>query len=129
MSDLVKHVRLHELPSKNPARARFSLKNPYGYLISHYTPEDGRYDLIDLEVERRQRGRGIGKLLLREADVHARMLQARVMTASIISRECLDAMTSVYGEEHIQVRDVGQYQPEDETDIYTTNATLYRRLD
>lgn len=121
-------VRLQEVSPLHPSQLAFMFKHRYGYLSSLYTPEDGRYLIDDIEVERRERSQGIGKLLLRHAEQHAQILQSRVIVATIISRECIDAMSTVFGTEHVEVRDAGEYGGDGDEHLYDASAILYKRL-
>jgi hypothetical protein len=48
-------------------------------------------------------------MLLHTAKDHAQDIGAKAIVAAIISRECLDAMESVFGEEAINVETRGDY--------------------
>ena len=45
---------------------------------------------------------------------HAAAVGAKRIVASIVSRECLDAMASVFGMENITVEEEGTYHPVEE---------------
>ena len=66
---------------------------------------------------------GYGKELLHRAADHAASLGATAIDASIVSRESLDTMKSVFGEEFIDIESVGPYG--DKKQKYTRAQLLY----
>lgn len=88
------------------------------------------YTINDLDVERAYRRQGLGKLLAGLALEHARELKADIVMAGIISRECLDVMTDVFGADSVDVRNSGDYAPpgRDENFDYPTSAALFYDL-
>jgi hypothetical protein len=103
-----------------------------GTLTSAFRENERLYKISNLEVsDRGERRRGVGKGLLRVALGHAESLEARTVLAIIISRECLDAMEAVFGEDSIEVLDRGGYAPEghDQCLESPTRALLWKQLD
>ena len=88
----------------------YRISTELGGIDAVYHPKELRYTIANIDVYSHRR-RGVGKELLRVSQSHARELGARVIFAAIISRECLDAMTSVFGEEFIYTSQVGTYAP------------------
>lgn len=83
--------------------------------------------MTDLQVTRQRRG--IGKLLLQSGLEHAAEVQADYIESMIISRECLQAMRSVFGHERLTVEREGKYNSEIISDADVTSAHLYYPLD
>lgn len=107
----------------------FEHLGPNGHLTCVYRENIGQYTLADIEVEERHREKGLGKLLLKSSLEHARQIKANYLVSMIVSRECLDAMTSVFGAENIQVEQKGKYIDDIETEDDATSALLYYELD
>ena len=101
----------------------YDLSNDYGYIDAIYSP-DGIYQISSIVVSSRRKGHG--QNLLRKSEEHARELGARKIGAVIISRECLEAMTRVFGEDSLTVLQRGEFTPEghDYNTISPTQALL-----
>lgn len=96
-----------------------------GAIDAVYHTADRRYAIANFDVVANARRRGIGKELLRASKQHACELGARIIFAAIISRECLDAMQTVFGEENVYVGELGDYAPEGaDTGAKPTSAVL-----
>lgn len=87
----------------------YHLVTEKGGVEAVYHTDERRYTIANFDVDVKARRRGIGKELLRASQTHARELGAKVVFAVIISRECLDAMRSVFGEESVFVAEEGGY--------------------
>ncbi len=101
---------------------RFELSTPHGWLETTLHKDTGRYLLENLQVTRQRQG--IGKFLLQSSIEHAEMLRADYIEGFIISRECLDAMTTVFGKQYIEIAQVGAYQDAVYSDEDATSAHL-----
>lgn len=84
--------------------------------------------LSDFFVDPEYRRRGIGKALVTQALRIAENEDAASVAAAIVSRECLDVMRSVFGEDALRVTLEGEYSPPGE-DLYGTSASLDYRLE
>lgn len=80
-----------------------------GYLTASYNEAIGIFLIADIKVDRLSRRQGIGKQLLRQALGEAQKVQAKAVVASIVSRECLEAMQVVFGEESLTIDSIGPY--------------------
>lgn len=88
----------------------FVISSELGYLAGSFDPPTGYFYISDLEVRPvKARGHGVGKKLLEASKEEARRAGAKYMWAIIMSREALDAMTSVFGDESVRVDRVGEY--------------------
>jgi GNAT superfamily N-acetyltransferase len=94
----------------------FEIIHEHGSCSFMTDPATGQLDIEWLEVdegdlthENNYRRRGIGKNMLRYTLDVARDIGARTITATIISRESLSAMTRVFGEDSIRVKKLGRY--------------------
>lgn len=90
-----------------------------------FDPNTRWFGIANFDVEKEHRRRGIGKTLLREALNFANDLDARLIHAAIISREYLDAMTQVFGEETINVAELGGYEDDPQPNKSTRASLLY----
>ena len=95
-------------PGKGPYQNFRFLAHQAGMTTVFY-PDSRIYSIFMLLAEPDARKHDLGKRLLHLAWDHALQLEATTMLASIISRECLEAMTSVFGEEHLDVRLKGSF--------------------
>ena len=82
-----------------------------GYLLAHYRPKTDTYAIDDFEVSLGQRRKGVGAQLLKSAKMTAESIGASRVTATIISKECLSAMSRVFGAQNISVRREGEFAP------------------
>lgn len=90
-------------------------------------PEDESIELEDAEVDPDYRNRGILKEMLRHSVVVARELGVSAISGAIVSREALDAVRAVFGEEHVTVTREGEYGelPDYDTDDDDRYASAY----
>jgi|GEM_PF-3590601 len=112
-------------------RSIYHLSSEQGAIEATFHPEWQSYMIANFDVHPDYRGQGIGKLLLRASLEHAQELGARHIIAGIISRECLDAMRRVFGDESISVAHVGEYCPKGQLEVaheHRTDAYLYHHL-
>lgn len=79
------------------------------YLQADFDTTSGEFRIHWLNVDEQKRGRGIGKRLLELARQEAQTNNAKYVLSDIATRECLDAMTTVFGAEHITVAVPGEY--------------------
>jgi hypothetical protein len=91
--------------------------HPHGAAYLSLDKRSGWLTITDLDVDRLHRGNGIGQNLLRFSKELAGQLDARLIIMSIISRESLDAVTAVFGEEYITVNQRGEYMRPDSDEI------------
>ncbi len=105
----------------------YELESAAGKIDAVYHTDEMRYTIANFDVDSDKRRQGIGKHLLKASQEHARELGAKVIFSAIISRECLDAMTRVFGEESVLVAEVGEYASNDgsESPATTTAAILH----
>lgn len=105
----------------------YALSTAHGWLETVYRRQIRQYTLANIEVTKQRES--IGKFLMESGLQHARRLKASYVVGLIISRECLDAMTHVFGEENIQVNERGKYASEIHSDKDTTSAMLYYEIE
>jgi GNAT superfamily N-acetyltransferase len=107
-------------------RMVYEFETTHGMLDSVLDPAIGWLGIANIDVERGHRRQGIGKALLRAALEFAQEQDVRYVHAAIISRECLDAMVSVFGEDALQIKNTGSYEEEGSADsISMTQASLW----
>lgn len=106
--------------SHNNGADIYRITTEAGAIDAVHHPSEMRYTIANFDVYL-QRRRGIGKELLRASRNHAKTLGAKVIFAAIISRECLDAMKAVFGEDAVHVSELGDYASEGED--YSQNPT------
>lgn len=87
----------------------YIVEHPHGYVSFLLERETGLVEIDDGWVDPDFTRRGIMKNMLRYTTQVAHEIGGRVLSASIVSREGLDAMRSVFGEEHITVNREGNY--------------------
>lgn len=102
----------------------FELSTEHGYLDATLHAITGWFGIAGISVEVDYRGRGIAKTLLRQALYVAETQDARLIYAAAISRESIDAMRSVFGDEAVQIDEIGTYTPPGEPDRYDASAYL-----
>jgi ribosomal protein S18 acetylase RimI-like enzyme len=85
-----------------------------GTLEAVFLPDERRYDICDISVVDEYMGLGIAKAMLRIARQQAISLGAKSIGAAIVSREALDAIRSVFGEDSLDVRAEGSYMTTEE---------------
>lgn len=107
----------------------FEHLSPSGHVTCVYREKIGQYTIAEIEVEEKYRRQGMGKMLLRSSLEHAKQIKASYLVSFIISRECLDAMTSVFGVENVQITQAGRYGDDVVTEEDATSAMLYYELD
>ncbi|HSW36764.1 MAG TPA: GNAT family N-acetyltransferase [Candidatus Saccharimonadales bacterium] len=109
------------------------INGEHGYLNGSYDPPSRLFYIGDLFVTPKVRRQGMGKRLLEAARQEAVKKGARLIASVITKREQLDAMTSVFGEESIEVKQLGQYENPnpDASDLPTsqTSAVLSYKID
>jgi len=110
-------------------RRIFAITTKHGSLDATFRPEIAWFCIANVDVERRFRGRGTAKMLLEQSIKTAKENEAALMYSAITSRECLDAMTTVFGLEAIKVTEQGTYTPDGEVDRHDTSAALWLILD
>ena len=100
------------LPTGNPIDmyANHHIRSEQGTLSARHSYEDNVYDIRMFSVYEAYQRQGYGKELLRLAYQHARVLGAAAISASnIITRESIDALTSVFGGSDIDIESLGNY--------------------
>ena len=107
----------------------YLLTTKYGGIDALYNKDTKHYTIANFDVDRSARREGIGKNLLDTSKIHARELGAEIIKAAIISRECLDAMSAIFGEDSIIIDQKGEYAPigQDISDT-PTSAMLWHEL-
>ena len=104
----------------------YTFTTEHGFLDASHQPTVGWFGIANVDVEPPFRRRGIGKALISCA--FERALDAKMIYAAILSRECLDAMASVFGQEAVSIQELGSYTPADQPDNYNTHASLFLEL-
>lgn len=100
----------------------FHITTEHGAIEVIYRENIGQYMIANFDVGKPRQG--IGKELLRASLRHAQELKASYMVAAIISRECLQSMMSIFGEEAVEVYEPGSYG-----ESGTTSAALFYHLE
>lgn len=80
-----------------------------GEAKTYIEPQNNRLHIDSIKVNSRLRNQGIGKAILRSVKELAYETGVDIVTAQITSRESLDSMTSVFGEDSIHIRKRGDY--------------------
>ncbi len=106
----------------------YDLTYPHGLLQASYDQTPRWFCIANIDVEEDFRRQGIGKLLLRRSVSLAEEVGAQLIYAAIVSRESLDMMTSVFGEEAVKIRQVGSYAPHADNPEDKTGAMLWYEL-
>lgn len=91
------------------SRIFLDIATPYGETNSIVVPSESRMTIACFDVRREFRCQGIGKALLRKTRDEALRRDVHLIIASIISRECIDAMVSVFGPEAVHIAPMGTY--------------------
>jgi GNAT superfamily N-acetyltransferase len=99
-----------------------------GSLDATYNQINRWFGIANIDVDVEFRRQGIGKLLLRSALATAQEVDARFIHAAIISRECLDAMESVFGLDALVIQERGMYEYADGTRGIGANAALWYEI-
>ena len=97
-------------------------------MTAGFLPEIGRFVTGNLDVQPEYRRIGIATALLNTALAEARTVGASSFFSLIISRECLDLETAVFGDEAITIRELGTYKPDGEPERFDTRASLLLEL-
>jgi hypothetical protein len=101
------------------------IESTQGYLKSSHRFCDNTYEIHDYYVYGVYRGQGFGKELLHVALEQAKVLGARAVTASnIITRESVDAISSVFGSDNLTIEVLGEYAPEGEEPRNSAKASM-----
>jgi GNAT superfamily N-acetyltransferase len=112
-------------------RRLVEIVHEHGSAIVSYDIKSKRFLINTLDVEAGYRRQGIGKNMLAYSKDIATKMGAQIVSALIISRESLDAMTAVFGEEAIDIESAGRYELPDtdapaRPDEHTVATLLYR---
>lgn len=106
----------------------YRIEADHGAIDAVHNKNTGIYTISNFDVDPGFRRHGLGKAMLRFALEEARQRQARVIVASIISQQSLDAMRSVFGDNSVMVHDETNYSEEDPDEIVPANAVLWYPL-
>lgn len=106
----------------------FTLQTDHGQLLATYEPLIGMFSISRVDVEPDSRRRGIAKALLSTALHVAEECEAQEIFASITSRESINAITSVFGEDSVHVMNLGTYAPETKPGYHDASAVLLHKL-
>lgn len=87
----------------------FSYGHGIGEARAYISPQTSRLNIDTIKVHHRARNQGIGKAILRSIKNLAHETDIHIVTATIISRESIDSMTSVFGEDAVVIRKRGEY--------------------
>src|SRR5262249_28742427 len=102
----------------------YFLTSEAGLLIASYRGRTREFFIFGIDVNSEQRGQGEGKRLLSAALEVARQIGALSITSSVTSRECLAAMSKVFGQNALEVVTEGTFTPSGEECRYDTLAFL-----
>jgi len=80
--------------------------------------------IANVDVKPQYRRQGLAKIMLLEAVNLAEGLDATLIYSAIISRECLEAMESVFEQDAIRIVNRGTYTLPGERERYDANAIL-----
>lgn len=119
--------RRYVSPDETMRYPEIVFSHEYGHATTHFDTDANSVRIDWIEVARTERRRGVGKTMLRAIDALAKELEVQTITATIISRESLEAMRHVFGDENLRVRQQGDFVPMGFTssdDIHRTSATL-----
>lgn len=97
----------------------------HGSLNAVFDPRSGLFGISNVDVDGNFRRRGLGKAMIQEAYDFAQSIGAGCIYSAITSRECLDAMRSVFGDDVISVSREGTYGVEGEKDHRDAGAFLW----
>ncbi|QHN42942.1 GNAT family N-acetyltransferase [Candidatus Mycosynbacter amalyticus] len=111
MTNLESRVSI-SLPNRLADTELYDITSAHGSIAAIYRSTGGFYQIADFEVHADSRGLGHGKELLHSAALHARELGARTVYAAIISRECYEVMKREFGEESLEVLEMGDPTPD-----------------
>jgi GNAT superfamily N-acetyltransferase len=103
-----KSIIVSETPEK--LGIKYEFQTEHGYLDASYDLSTNHFGIKMVHVESSHQRQGIGKELLQAALQQARQTDARYIVGLVISRECLDAMQAVFGEEALIVKSLGFYE-------------------
>lgn len=117
----------------DPARdlSIYDVRSDTGLIVAIYRATTGIYLINDFDVfNPDDRGKGYGRELLNASYQHARTTGARAIMAHIISRECLESMRRVFGDETLRVSQEGGFAPAgtDTNRSDPTRAVLWKPL-
>jgi len=98
---------------------QFDIAVEHGELNAMLFPASASYErrtlnILSIETDPKFTQRGIGKLLLRTSLELAHERQADEITSFMITRECIHAMRSVFGDEAMTIEQLGTFGDEDE---------------
>lgn len=110
-------------------RIVYTITTQHGSLDATFRPNVEWFCVANVDVERAHRRQGIAKLLLQVALEKARQDGAKLVYSAVTSRECLEAMKTVFGEEAISIEREGTYTPKGEPERHDTAAYLGLYLD
>lgn len=91
--------------------SRIDFSHDQGRTRAYFNTDSNLMHIEDVEVDREARSRGIGAAMLRAVRDLSKELGADEVTATIVSRECLQAMRHVFGSESVRVRIEGDFKP------------------
>ena len=103
---------------------------PEGDLVgSYYAAWEHRFLICSVDVYRfENRRQGIGRLLVETARDEAQRIGARIIWSVLTSREAVDLMTSVFGQDAVAIERLGEYQSAGRGFITGTSASLFYRM-
>lgn len=104
-------------------RETYAISTVGGRAVTIFSLDNRFYSISDLQVDGAARRKGIGGNLTHTALQHAKQIGADAVMAAITSRECFDVMIRVFGEEAVEVYELGDYAPEGR-DSHPTDVTM-----
>lgn len=131
MNSLPTGNQLHPAPEVkwSPCERYVEIGNNGNFLIGSHDPDFNHFLIADIWVKPSMRENGIGKELVRMAQTEALRLGISKIVASIISRESLDVMISVFGENAVNIEQLGNYIKPREGDISVADDRTVAFLD
>lgn len=105
----------------------YAFDTDHGSMLTTFRTIPRMYYIVLLGVDQGHQRRGIGKSLLRAGLAHAEELDASRIHSKIVSRECLDAMRSVFSDA-VTVEQLGDYRDKEDYPKHATSATLHYEL-
>ena len=89
-------------------RYKFTSDESEASMLVHFDPDSKEFKIQGISGDRKHRG--MGRELLRTSIIEAGKVKASKILATIVTRECLEAMIDIFGEDSVEVHRVGEYK-------------------
>lgn len=109
-------------------RVVYELSTPVGFVEASRDERAGWFGIANLQVEPQSQRRGVAKDLLRRVLDVAKEDKAQLVYAGIVSRECIDAMRSVFGGSAVTVGEMGSYTQAGQPPRQDASASLSYKI-